>query len=136
MSNLRQINIAMQAYAVENESLLPMHPRDAVEFSGYDPDDIGAVYLNPYQEGDELIDRGDGDGIAVRYGGYVFVNLGLNLEEIEKPAELVLAYTAKVSEKQTTRGVQFVDGHVESWEEEKLRAVLPKGVDVDALDGP
>jgi len=66
----------------------------------------------------------------------VFVNLGLNVEEIEKPAELILAYTAKITPKQTTRSVAFADGHVERFEEDRFRAALPDGVDVDALDGP
>lgn len=126
----------MIVYADESHGVLPIHPRDAVEYIGFEMANIGDVYLNPYQEGDEVVDRGDSDGIAVRYGGYVFVNLGLSLEEIEKPAELILAYTAKITPEQTTRNVAFADGHVERWEEEKLRATLPEDVDVDAMDGP
>jgi type II secretory pathway pseudopilin PulG len=135
-SNLRQISLGMLVYAQENEEVFPLHPKDAVKFVESDPAYIGDVYLSPYQDRDEVIDRGDGDGVAVRYGGYVFVNLGLNLDEIEKPAELILAYTAKVTPEQTTRNVAFADVHVERWEEGKLRASLPEGVDVDALDGP
>ncbi len=71
----------------------------------------------------------------LRYGSYVFLNLGLSLDEIENPGALIVAYTAKISSNQKRRSVLFADGHAEIWDEDKLRAELPEGVDVDALDG-
>lgn len=126
----------MVAYAEDHEGFLPEHPRGAKQYLDDESYDSRDMWLNPYQGDDAVIDRGDFDGVATRFGGYVFINLGENIDEIVEPSKTILAYTAKVSEKQTTRGVQFVDGHVESWEEEKLRAALPEGVNVDALDGP
>jgi len=136
MANLRQIGAVMAAYAEDHDDWLPQHPRDAKQFLDDESYDSHDMWLNPYQSDDAQIDRGNFDGVAARFGGYVFVNLGDNIDDIEDPSITILAYTAKVSEKQTTRGVQFVDGHVESWEEKQLRAALPAGVDVDALDGP
>lgn len=135
LANLRQIGIALVCYAEDNDDLLPPHPRDIEEYFG-DPSYLSRVYLNPYQEDDAVLDRGDSLGPALRYGGYVFLNLGSDLEEMEKPKDVILAYTAKVSHKQTNRNVLFADGHAEIWDEQRLRAALPPDIDVDALDGP
>ncbi len=125
----------MFEYAVDNKDVFPNHPRDATGIFD-DPSTIKQVYLNPYQNEGAMLDRGDFEGPAVRFGGYVFVNLGLGLDDIETPTEVILAYTAKISSKQATRSVLFADGHTEKWEEKELRNALPDEVDVDALDGP
>jgi len=125
----------MVAYSVDHDGRLPGHPREATQYLG-DLSRIKDVYLSPYQEQTAAIDRGDFEGPATRFGGYVFLNLGLDLNEVENPSELILAYTAKVFPEQTTRNIAFADGHVERFEEDRFRAALPDDVDVDALDGP
>ncbi len=134
-SNLRQIGVAMFNYSYDHDGMLPAHPRDAVEYL----DEIALdeqVWLGVYHEEDLPADRGDFDGPATRFGGYVFLNLGLDLDDIEKPGVVILAYTAMPTSHQVQRNVLFADGHTERWEEDVLRASLPEGVDVDALDGP
>ena len=122
-------------YAEDNGDRFPSRPEDVVPyFEGAGT--FSEVFRNPYQEKNVVIVEGASDGIAVRYGGYVFLNLGLSQEEIESPATLIHAYTAVVSDEQTTRSMLFADGHTERWEEERLRATLPPDVDIDALDGP
>jgi prepilin-type processing-associated H-X9-DG protein len=139
-ANLRQIGVGMLQYAAEHNDLLPAHPRDIAAYFTNNPDgntSLEEIFVSPYfMAEDTIIDRGEFDGPATRYGSYVFVNLGLNLDDIETPSDLILAYTAKAEPEQASRNVLFVDGHVENWEEYKLLAALPKGVDVDALDGP
>jgi hypothetical protein len=132
MSNLREIGIAMLNYAEDNDDRLPGHPQDMAQYLVV----IEDVCITPYLEEDVVIDRGSSDGSALRYCGYVFLNLGSDLNDIEKPSEWILAYTAKVIPEQSTRSVLFADSQVEQWEEERLRAALPDGVDVEALDGP
>jgi prepilin-type processing-associated H-X9-DG protein len=132
MSNLRQIAVAMLNYANDNGDLLPVHPRDTTNYIQTED-----VFISPiFMDSDTVVDRGEFDSSATRYGSYVFVNLGLSLDDTETPSDVILAYTAKDDLEQSSRNVAFADGHVERMEEEKFRAVLPEGVDVDALDGP
>ena len=134
-SYLRQIGVAFTEYCVDNEDFFPGHPRAAAHYLG-DSDTINEVFLGPYLDEQAIIDGGDADGNAVRYGGYVFINLGLNYEDISDPSSLILTYTALVSEDQKDRGVLYADGHTDRLKEEDLRGALPDEIDVDALDGP
>lgn len=135
MVNLRQIGITMHAYAAENDDHISPHPRYLAPFF---PESLSQrnLFMSPYQDEDAVLNRGEPSGTGFRYGGYVFLNLGLDLDDIENPSELILVYTAKVIPEQTTRNILFADGHVVRWEEDALRAALPEDVDVDALDGP
>lgn len=135
MSHLRQISIVMFEYAERNGGFFPLHPQDMIQ-NNKEPDSLLEICRGPYKENNILVDRSNINSIAVRFGGYIFLNLGLNHDEIEKPAELIIAYSAFVSEDQIARSVLFADGHVEKWDDEKLRAALPREVDVDALDRP
>lgn len=134
-SNLRQIGIALAGYAADHDGILPQHPKVISDYFE-DPTILMSVCLSPYQEEGAALDRGDSADPAARYGGYVFLNLGSDLEEMDKPQDVILAYTAKISTKQADRNILFADGHVERWEEEQFRAALPPDIDVDALDGP
>lgn len=138
-SRLRQIGVALYLYTDGHDHAFPIHPRDIADsFDDADSELLrdSRIFLNPYQDEGAVADRGAFDEPATRFGGYVFLNHGLAYNEIVSPSEFILAYTAKVSEEQKKRHVLFADGHVEGWEEEKFRAALPEGVDVDALDGP
>lgn len=134
-AHLRQIGVALYSYAIDHDEVLPGHPRDVAEYFN-DPLQFESVCLNPYQGDNTLIDRWDSAGVALRFGGYVFLNLGMDTSDMENPVEIVLAYTAKVSSKQKRRSVLFADSHVELLEDFDLRALLPPELDVDALDGP
>ncbi len=132
-SNLKQICIAFYAYSEDHNGVFPVHPKEALRYI-HDPS--GTVFFSPFQENRGKLNLGRVDGPMLRYGSYVFVNLGFSLSEVEKPGARIIAYTAKISSDQTRRSVLFADGHAEIWDEDKLRAALPEGVDVDALDGP
>lgn len=132
MSNLRQIGIAMLNYAQDNNDVLPSHPRDAESYLG----GVKEVWLSPYPNVEPVLDHGDDQGPVISYGCYLFVNLGMDLEETESPDKVLIACAGKVSSKQYTRSVLFADGHVEQWEEEKIRAAMPPEIDIDTLDGP
>ncbi|MEZ6192599.1 MAG: hypothetical protein R3C45_15100 [Phycisphaerales bacterium] len=134
-SNLRQIGVALVAYASDHNGILPQHPKAISEYFE-DPSILRSVCISPYQEKGAVLDQEDSVEPVARYGGYIFLNLGANLEDMDNPKDTILAYTAKVSPKQADRNVLFADGHAEQWEDAKLRAALPPDVDVDALDGP
>jgi prepilin-type processing-associated H-X9-DG protein len=135
MSNLRQIGVVMFGYAADNNDVLPDHPRDVVIYLGNQaqPQD---VFISPQHDPNTVLDRGDSDGTAVRYGSYVFLLPGVAFDDIDSPSYTVLAYTAKASDTQPKRNVLFADGHAERMEEQDFLALLPPEVDVDALDGP
>lgn len=135
MSNLRHIGNAIQGYAADNGDQIPPHPRYLASFF-YESVSQRDLFISPFQNEDAVLDRGEPSGTGFRYGGYVFLALGHNMNEFKVPTESILAYSAKVSPEQIRRNVLFADGHVEQWEEEQLRAALPENVDVDALDGP
>ncbi len=134
MSNLRLVGIAIQGYAAENDGQIPPHPRYLASFF-YESVSQRDLFISPFQDEDAVLDRGEPSGAGFRYGGFVFLVLGHNLNEFEVPAESILAYSAKVSPEQIRRNVLFADGHAEQLEEEAFLAMLPDGVDVDALDG-
>ncbi len=133
MSNLRQIGIAMQYYATSNNDVLPNHPRD---LSSYLSGTTQQVFISPHHDPNTVLDRGDFDGPAIRYGSYVFLYAGTSLEDIDYHSQTVLAYTAKTSNSQRRRAVLFVDGHAELISEDDLPDFLPLEVDIDAMDGP
>lgn len=135
LSHLREIGIAMHVYANDHDDTFPDHPRDAMSDLRTVPP-VENTLISPHHNSSTVLDRGDSDGVALRYGSYVFLQLGESLETINSPGSTVLAYTAKSSDRQPNRGVLFVDGHGELIEEQDFRALLPPEVDVDALDGP
>ncbi len=132
LSNIKTIAIAMFAYASEHNDVLPEHPRDIT------PDLYGNardIFISPFHDPNTVLDRGDSDGTAVRYGSYVFLLCGESLDANDN-SNAVLIYTAKTSDRQAKRSVCFLDGGGTSMEESEFRALLPPDVDVDALDGP
>lgn len=132
-SHLRQIGISLYAYSVDHDGGYPAHPKD---LASYLPDPPGEVFFSPFQKERGELGPGRVDGPLLRYGSYVFVNLGVGLNEVKDPGTHVVAYTARVSSKQTKRSVLFTDFHVDLWEDERILAALPEGIDLDALDGP
>ncbi len=134
-SNLHQIGITVQGYAAKNDDHIPLHPRYLAAFF-HESVSQRDIFISPYQDEDAVLDRGEASGIGFRYGGYVFVELGASMLDMDAPSKTIVVYTAKVSSKQVKRNVLFVDGHAEQLEEEAFLAMLPDGMDVDALDGP
>ncbi len=136
LSNLREIAHAMHSYAAGNGDVLPDHPRDVmthlVKFVVHPQD----AFISRHHDPNTVLERGDSDGTAVRYGSYVFLLPGVSLDDIDSPSYTVLAYTARASDSQRQRAVLFVGGHCELMEEQDFRALIPPEVDVDALDGP
>lgn len=61
---------------------------------------------------------------------------GEEWDEIPEPGRTINGWVAKLDPAQERRVVWFVDGHVEQMDEASFRAMVPEGVDVDALDGP
>jgi len=135
MSNLRQIAVMMYGYANDHGDVLPGHPRDAVAYLGASTT-AQDIFISPLHDPNTVLDRGDSDGTAVRYGSYVFLLPGVPLDDIDSPGYTVLAYTANTSDPQPQRNVLFADGHVQKMEAQDFRDALPPEVDVDALDGP
>jgi len=136
MSNLRQMAVMMYGYANDNGDILPDHPRDAVAYLGGSTQMQKDIFISPLHDPNTVLDRGDSDGTAVRYGSYIFLLPGAVLNDIANPSQTVLAYTAIAPSHLQRRNVLFVDGHVEGMQEPDFRAVVPPEVDVDALDGP
>ena len=132
-SNLKQIGVAFYAYAQDHHGVFPIHPKDTLRYIPGAPE---KVFFSHFQEdwGELISVRVDGS--MLRYGSYVFLNLGLSSDDIENPGALIVAYTAKVTSDHTRRCVLFADGHTEIWEEDVLRDALPREVDIDAQLSP
>lgn len=136
LSKLKQLGAAAYTYANENDESLPPYPNYLIAFVS-DSVSQRDLFLSPYRKKQTgLVQRSINDDQAARYGDFVFLSLGENLEEIQAPGTSILAYSAKISDKQTMRSILFADGHVERLNEKIFRESLPPEVDVDVLDGP
>ncbi len=131
-SQLRQVAVVYMSYAQDHNNILPAHPRDTTGVYGL----ANAMVISPHHDPLTQVDRGDGDGTAVRYGSYVFINQGAELDAVAHPSSTIIAYTAIASDQQNVRVVLFMDGHVEMMDEQSFRAMMHPDVDIDAHDGP
>ncbi len=119
-------------YAYDHEGVLPAHPRLAETYLDAGED----VWFSPYPYVERILNHGDDEGPVIHYGCYLFVNLEVDLDDVEDPQAMVMACAARVSPKQKRRSVLFADGHAELWTDEQLRSGLPEVLVEDAMDGP
>lgn len=131
-SNLRQIAVAAIAYASDHDNVMPPHPAMLSQYL-WDP----GVYDSPIDPNAALIDTTLPDIInepSYRLGDYVFITIDQSFDQITNPNATVYAYTAKLSDDQDKRSVVFIDGHVETLDDEALKKRLPAEVDMTAHD--
>ncbi len=135
VNKLRLFWTAAYTYADENADLLPPFPYYLMAFA-HETESQRDLFSSPYRKHQtQLVVRRLNDDLAVRYGDFVFLELGTNIFELQ-PSSAILAYSARISDDQTLRSVLFADGRVERMDEQKFRAALSPDVDIDALDGP
>lgn len=133
MSTLRQTGVMVMMYSADYDDDLPGHPRDFLPYLNITPQEF---FISAHHDPATVLDRGDSDGPAVRYGSYVYILPPMKFEEIPYPGDTVLAYTAKVQGIPQERAVLFADGHVERMDDTTLQGLLPDDVVIDAYDEP
>jgi prepilin-type processing-associated H-X9-DG protein len=121
VNQLKQIGLGLMIYANEQGDRLPPHLVDILKFLGdvrllMRPDDAQTPPSNF-----SSLSRADQLSWIDRHSPFVYVLPGVLLKEIKSPGTTVLVYERSDD---TTMGVVFADGHVETVSIERLTELL------------
>ncbi len=133
MSNLRQVAVAIHAYAADYDGCLPRHVGQLEQTYMGDADDLFVSPFNPGGSVGRWIDEGGSEALY-RYGDYLFAHAyeqdadamteAVPTSSISSPSGFIVAFSAKTRPGREGRAVLFADGHCEWLEEVEFREAV------------